>query len=469
VVKTTPSGAVTVLHTFDGTDGSAVIGGLTLGLDGNFYGAAAAGGGNGYGTVFKVTPEGNLTTLYSFTNGKDGGAPLSPPILGRDGNFYGTTYGANGNNGSVYEITPSGVFSIVHSFDGVHGANPEGPLVQATDGSFYGTTNAGGANGLGTIFKITPIAHVFTVLYNFDGTHGANPVVGLIQADDGNLYGITPAGGSVHGILFKITLGGVLTVLHDFTGGSDGENPIGGLTQATDGNIYGTDDIGPLAFAGGVIFSFSPCSGKFTVLHQFDFTHGGSAQTTLLQHTNGVLYSDTAVGGSADRGVFYSFDVGLSPFVTFLPASLPVGGVAQILGQGFTDATAVSFNGTPAAFTVESDTYMTAKVPAGATTGHITVTEPSGTLKSNVVFRVLPQIFSFSPTSGPVGTKVVITGESFTGATIVELACKFRMSFTVDSDTQITAIVPPDATTGELMVFTPGGHVETTAKFTVTP
>jgi hypothetical protein len=123
----------------------------------------------------------------------------------------------------------------------------------------------------------------------------------------------------------------------------------------------------------------------------------------------------------------------------------------------------------PAAFTVKSDTYLTATVPSGATTGKVTVTTPSGTLKSNKIFRVTPQILSFSPTSGPVGTKVVITGESFTGASGVTLACKWPMSFTVDSDTQITAIVPSDGTTGEIAVVTPGGRVETTAKFTVTP
>jgi hypothetical protein len=112
---------------------------------------------------------------------------------------------------------------------------------------------------------------------------------------------------------------------------------------------------------------------------------------------------------------------------------------------------------------------MTATVPAGATTGNITVTEPSGTLHSQEKFRVTPQIFSFSPTSGPVGSSIVITGQSFTGADGMEIACKFGMNFTVDSDTQITAIVPADATTGEIGVSTPGGHAETTAKFTVTP
>jgi uncharacterized repeat protein (TIGR03803 family) len=471
VFKITPSGAVTELHTFDGTDGATPVGGLTLGLDGNFYGVASDGGAHGYGTIFKITPEGKLTTLYSFTNGNDGGHPAAPPILGWDGNFYGTSYGGPGNNGSVYEITPSGVFTILYSFDGVHGAWPSAPLVEVIGQTFYGTTSAGNQN-LGTIFKITRTGEL-TVLHNFDGMHGSNPTTGLIQANNGNFYGVAGFGGVAGyggffgGVLFKITPGGLFTVLHQFTGWEDGRNPIqGGLMQATDGYIYGTDDYG--IANDGVLFRISP-SGIFSALHQFDGTHGGGEKAYLLQHTNGLLYSDTAIGGSADRGVFYSLDVGLPPSVTFLPAARPVGGTLEILGQGFNDATAVSFNGTPASFNVESDTYMTAKVPAGATTGNITVTEPSGTLHSQKQFRVIPQMFSFAPTTGPVGTSVVITGESLSQVSEVTFDCKGKASFTVDSDTQITAIVPEGAQTGNITVHTLGGIVESTVPFTVTP
>lgn len=164
--------------------------------------------------------------------------------------------------------------------------------------------------------------------------------------------------------------------------------------------------------------------------------------------------------------------MGLGPFASFIRSSGKVGQILQIFGQGFTGTNSVSFSGTPAPFTLKSDTYLTATVPVRATTGFVTVATPSDTLKSNEIFRVMPQIFGFSPASGPARTKVVITGESFTGTIVVTYACKWQMSFTVGSDTPITAILParqPSETTGAIAIRTPGGRVDSTARLTVTP
>jgi len=460
VFSMTPAGALTVVHLFSGADGQDPSGGLALGTDGMFYGATYSGGLYSYGTVFKMTPGGELTTIHNFTGGDDGGDPKAPPIEGNDGNFYGTTSygGKTGNIGTVYRITPSGVFTTLNSFgltSSSAGDYPNGPLVQGTVGLLYGTTFYGGPDDVGTIFSVSPFTGQIANMFSFDGTDGGNPVAALIQATDGNFYGTTLADAN-GGTAFRISAEGEFTVVHTFTGGSDGANPVGGLTQATDGNFYGTNTY-------GVVYRMGP-KGVVTPLCNV----GGSPQSMLVQHTNGILYGTTAVGGSGDRGMFFSLNVGLAPFVRLLPDARQVGQTVEFLGQGFTGTTGISFNGTPGTFTVASDTYLTATVPAGATSGFVTVTTPSGTLKSSEKFRVTPQIVSFSPSSGPVGSKVVITGTSFTGATGVELACKFPMSFTVDSDTQITAIVPADGVTGELMVFTPGGHVESTANFTVT-
>ncbi|MBZ5626967.1 MAG: phospholipase, partial [Acidobacteriia bacterium] len=157
-----------------------------------------------------------------------------------------------------------------------------------------------------------------------------------------------------------------------------------------------------------------------------------------------------------------------SPFVKLVLSSGKVGTTAQILGAGFNSTTKVKFNGTSATFTVVSDTYLTAKVPAGATTGAVTVTTSAGTLTSSTTFRVIPKVVSFSPTSGPVGTPVVIKGNSFTGATAVTFGGVKATTYTVDSDTQITATVPTGAKTGKIGVTTPGGTGTSSGVFTVT-
>jgi uncharacterized repeat protein (TIGR03803 family) len=213
VFKITPSGTETVLHAFPktGTDGEIPYAGLIQGRDGNFYGTTYFGGANGLGTVFRVTPSGTETVLYSFAGGSDGEHPYAGVIQGSDGNFYGTTYqGGTSGYGTVFKLTPSGTETVLYSFAGSSsdGANPEAGLIQGSDGNFYGNTYLGGASNLGTVFQLTP-SGTETVLRAFAGgsSDGANPSANLIQSSDGNLYGSTGAGGtSGHGTFFKVTL-----------------------------------------------------------------------------------------------------------------------------------------------------------------------------------------------------------------------------------------------------------------------
>jgi hypothetical protein len=170
------------------------------------------------------------------------------------------------------------------------------------------------------------------------------------------------------------------------------------------------------------------------------------------------------LGGS----VFYSLDVGFKPLVDLVTWTGKVGKTVEILGQGFTGTTAVSFNGVKAAFNNVSDTYMTATVPAGALTGIVTVTTFTNTLQSNRLFLVTPQIKSFSPTSGIVGSTVTITGLSLTQTTKVTIGGK-AASFTVNSDTQVTATVPAGAKTGKITITTPGGIATSPGTFSVVP
>jgi len=379
-------------------------GGLTLGTDGLFYGTRVGNPplGSDQGTLFAITAAGELTDLYNFVGGSNGGGPIGAPTQGVDGNLYGTT--ASGGLcsaiaqgcGTVYKSTRSG-FSTLHQFDLADGYWPEATLIQATDGNFYGTTPYGGPNNCfngfncGNVFKIAPSGKL-TVLYNFtfDATTGFTPYAPLVQGADGNFYGTTAGdevAGDSYGSVFKLTPSGNFTTLHNFSY-ADATLALAGLVEGSDGKFYGMTT-GCDGTGWGSIYRISP-HGRFSVLYNFDGSTAG-CPTSLVQHTNGILYGEAEYGGTFNQGVIFSFNLGLRPFVRLLSTSGKVGKTVGILGQGFRKATGVSFNGTPATFRVEaSSSYLAAIVPVGATTGFVTVTTPSGTLTSNQEFRVTP-------------------------------------------------------------------------------
>jgi uncharacterized repeat protein (TIGR03803 family) len=330
-------------------------------------------------------------------------------VQGSDTNLYGTTStgGANGNGGTIFKITSSGTLTTLYNFcslivNGVctDGGDPRGGLVLGTDGNFYGTTAGGGAHSAGTVFKITP-SGMFTTLHSFDFSDGDIPYAGLVQGSDADFYGTTYEGGATganDGTIFKITPGGALTTVYAF-GGTDGRLPEAALVQGTDGNFYGTTQAGG-ASSGctskncGTVFEITP-SGTLTTLHSFDFTDGDSPYSPLVQGTNGTFYGTTYYGGIfsnciAPCGTVFSISTGLGPFVKTQPTSGKVGATIKILGTNLTGATSLTFNGTPAVFTVVSRSLITTPVPAGATSGRVEVVTPGRTLTSNVRFRVEP-------------------------------------------------------------------------------
>ena len=408
VFEVSPAGQFRVRYSFCSTGTCPGFPhGLTLGKDGNFYASSETGGSLSQGDVFKITPQGSFTELKGFSqSNNDGAFPKSPPIEGADGSFYGTAaQGGLDACGTVYRITPAGAFTLLHGFDGADGCDPFAPLVQGTDGNFYGTTTSGGTAQDGIVFRITP-SGALTVLYDFDGTHGKAPFGPLAQGSDRNFYGTTTTGGASNaGLIFKVTPTGTLTVLHDLNGTTDGRLPAAGLVPATDGNFYGVNQYGGnsanCSTSGcGTLFQVTP-AGSYSVLYNFDAATGDQPLVTLIQHTNGLLYGDTSAGGTGKLcqngsvlgcGVFYSWNGNLPPFVALLPYSGEVGSTVEILGQGFTSASTVSFNGTPAAVALQgnSGTYLRAMVPSGATTGFVTVTTSTGTLTSNKQFVVTP-------------------------------------------------------------------------------
>jgi len=429
---------------------------LVQGADGNFYGSADAGGANGAGTVFKVTREGTLTSLYSFcalSGCPDGENPQATLLQATNGKFYGTTHGGgaygcgtvfeitrtgalttlhsfedpidgcrpagliqavNGNlygvtvygglqGGTFFEITPTGKFTTLYSFCSLpncaDGENPETSLVQGTDGNFYGTTLSGGANFQGTVFRITATG-ALTTLYSFcslalcfDGGYPDS----LVQGSDGNFYGTTEEGGvhcvSTCGTVFEINRGVKLSTLYTFCDQpncADGDSPMS-LVQGSDGNFYGTTN-GPGAFQAGTAFGITS-TGTLSTLHTFcsaDLCSDGAYPVGgLLQATDGLFYGTTEEGGASNDGTVFSLDMGLAPFVSFIRNPAKVGQQFGILGYGLSGASGVVFNGTSASFTAKSDTLLIATVPKGATTGYVTVITPSGTLTSNLPFRVI--------------------------------------------------------------------------------
>jgi uncharacterized repeat protein (TIGR03803 family) len=419
VFKITPSGTLTTLYSFCSQsgcpDGFYPGAGLVQATNGDLYGTTEYGGANGYGTVFRIAPSGTLTTLYSFCSQSgctDGSNPYAGLVQAANGDLYGTTEagGANVVGGTVFKITPGGALTTLYSFCSqsgcTDGIGPVAALVQATNGDLYGTTAEGGANpgpsgiGGGTVFKITP-SGALTTLYSFCSqggcTDGAFPEGGLVQATKGDLYGTTEAGGASAscsggcGTVFKISPSGALTTLYSFcsqSGCTDGYVPTG-LVQATNGYLYGTAGEGG-ANGYGTVFRIAP-TGALTTLYSFcpqsGCTDSAGPDATLVQATNGYLYG-TAGGGAYGNGTVFSVFVDSGPFVETLPTSGKVGAAVKILGTNLTGATSVSFNGTGAVFEVVSSSEITTTVPTGATTGTVQVVTPNGTLSSNVPFRV---------------------------------------------------------------------------------
>jgi uncharacterized repeat protein (TIGR03803 family) len=398
------NGTLTTIYVFcslvDCGDGEYSYSALVQNQSGNFYGTTEGGAyGQTFGTIFTITPAGGLTTLHVFS-GTDGQHPKAGLTFGTDGDLYGTTsQGGTSDAGTVFKITPSGTFTTLHNFDYSDGNNPASALIQAMNGDFYGTTLFSGGNGGGTIFKITPVG-ALTTLYNFcsqpNCADGEFPNGTLIQAAGGNLWGTTSGGGTIAGCnnancgtIYKISAAGAFTQIYNFCAQSncaDGGQPVAGLVQGTDGNFYGATTYGG-ANNEGTIFKIKG-TGKFTLLHTFDGTDGASPNGGLMQSTDGNFYGTTPTAGPGGYGTVFSLNEDLGPFVEINPASGRVGAPVIILGNNLTVATQVSFDGTPAAFTVVSSTEIQTTVPAGAKTGVVEVTMPTTTLKSNVVFRV---------------------------------------------------------------------------------
>jgi uncharacterized repeat protein (TIGR03803 family) len=471
--RISPSGTLTIIYNFCSlascADGANPYTSLIQASNGDLYGTTYYGGANNNGTLFKITTSGTLTTLYSFcslASCADGTGPEGQLAEDSTGNIYGTAnYGGANNLGTVFKFSTAGKLTTLLSFNDVDGAYPAGGLI-AVNGVLYGTAEFGGSSGDGTVFKITT-AGKETTLHIFTGSDGKDPDGWLVYAS-GNFYGRSAGGANDDGQVFKMTSSGTVTTLYSFcslASCADGSGPTAGLMQATDGNLYGVTNIGG-ANNDGTAYELT-LKGVLTTLHSFDSTDGYGPQGGLMQDTNGDFYGLTEYGGTSFDGTVFSIATGLKAFVTLESTSGTVGSKVGILGDGFSSSSVVDFNGvTATTVTLTEPGLLTATVPAEATDGYVTVTTGSTTLTSTQAFKVTPTLSSFDPTSGPVGTEVTITGTGLTQTTGVDFN-GLSAAFTIDSDTQVTATVPTGAASGKIKVTTKGGSVTSKDEFTV--
>jgi uncharacterized repeat protein (TIGR03803 family) len=420
----------TVLHSFGSSanDGTVPLAGLIQGSDGNLYGTTSLGGTNNQGTVFRISPSGNFTNLYSFAAGSGtadnvGANPAAGLVQGIDSNFYGTTeYGGTSNAGTVFRISPSGNFTNLYSFAAGSGtadnieANPAAGLVQGIDSNFYGTTEYGGTTNAGTVFRISPSGN-FTNLYSFfpTGNEGAYPAAGLVQGLDGNFYGTTEYGGTNNqGTVFRISPSGNFTNLYSFTGyvNNEGVSPAAGLVQGSDSNFYGTTEYGGIS--SGTVFRISP-SGNFTNLYSFFPTgnEGAYPAAGLVEGSDGNFYGTTEYGGTNNAGTIFrispsgNFTNLYSFFPTGNEGAYPAAGLVQGLDGNFYGTT--EYGGTS-----YSGTVFKLSIPLNPPPNQVSAIQLSGT---NVVITI-PTIagvtyqLQFSSSLVPTGNWVNV-GTSF--------------------------------------------------------
>jgi len=454
-----PAQTFSTIYSFTGTDASYPYWSLVQGTNGDLYGVTIDGGTANKGSVFKVSPAGTLTTIYSFcSQGQCSSGGASSLILGSNGNFYGSTYVGNG---TIFEITPAGKLTTLYTFcsqpNCADGLSPYGSPLQGMDGNLYGTTQGGGANGAGTIYRLTPSGKL-TTLYNFaslpDWADGGAPNSGVIQDASGDLYGTTDIGGEGNGCqlpsvgstgcgtVYKLSPSGALTTLYTFCSLSncaDGQYTEGPLTLGSDGNLYGTT---PLGGAGqeGTAFRLT-LSGTLTTLHSFCTETNcadGKVPSSLIQASDGNFYGAT-YGGNGTNGVG--------------------GSIFQITPSG--------------AFSVLYTNSVNQLGPLVQNTNgtFYGTSSNGGTQGDGSIFSFKKGLGPFVETEtnwGAAGSSVVILGSDLTGATDVTFS-GIPANFKVVSSTEIVAIVPSVAITGTVQVTIPKGTLSTRVPFEVLP
>ena len=526
----------TVLHDFNGPpDGAAPYGALTLASDGFFYGTTQYGGASDLGTVFRTDAAGNLSILYEFGSvADDASRPAGALLEASDGRFYGTAYEGGANSlGAIFVLDVAGPPSVavLYSLGAAAGDadTPNSTLVEDPGAplTFYGTSFAGGANGLGTVFRFSLPGGVptFDVLHSFDGTDGSLPWAELLLASDGNYYSTTANGGDFGdaGTAFRLSFpAGVPTVtsIHSFDVGTDGAKPHAGLVEK-DGVLYGTTTQGGVNDQ-GAIYSMT-FAGATTLLHSFagtdvggDADDGDNPEAAMIVAADGDLYGTTEFGGDLDVGtvfrmhleggggatvsVLHSFDgtQGATPYTALVqgadeafygvafrgtaddlgvvfrffacvPPTAAASGSATICEGGSTPLTGsggTSCSWTPATGLSDAASCTPTASPATTTIYTLAVTDANGCISVNaptVTVTVNP-----APTAAASGSATICAGESAPLTGSGGVSCAWVPAAGLSDAASCAPTASPSATTTYTLTVTDAAGCASTNAPTVT-
>lgn len=488
--------------------GTGPQGDLIQWTDGNFYGMTETGGTFEYGTLFRMTPGGQVTILRHFEPAADGGSPRGGLAAGTDGNLYGMTRtGGLGNYGTIFRFNPvTSTYTVIkHLYASTDGGNPQENLVRGTDGNFYGTNYMGGANGLGTIFRINPVTNAYAVLHSFTGAGtGQNPMGSLVRANDGNFYGTTYLGGSGGiGVIFRISQGGTFSVVRHLKGPDGGYNR-GSLTLGNDGNLYGLGYNGG-ATGGGTLFRLNPVTNAYTVMRNLSGADGLFPNGSLVKDSNGTFYGMMTSGGANSAGTIFRYVPGgaytvLRSLNMLTDGGYPNGSLIRGTDGSFYGLTSsgggnssrnsqgtlfkINPSVSPAAFTVMirfdgsaqgntpnaslvqgSDGAFYGTNSAGGATGHGTIFKICGG-----VTTVLRSLNRNTDGAKPVGALIQATDGNLYGTTsdggVNTYGTIFRINPTTNAFTVIKHLAPADGTAplGSLVQATDGNLYGTASR-----
>ena len=309
-----------VVYSFEYFNSQLPCGDLLQANNGKMYGMSKEGGFNNNGTLFEYDTLNNTAKVLIHFNGTNGKNPWGSLIQADNGKFYGMTVLGGSNNAGVlfeYDINSNTLIKII-DFDGKNkGTEPLGSLIQASNGNLYGMTVLGGNNNAGVLFEYNINANTFTKKIDFDITNiGAEPYGSLIQANNGKLYGVTRAGGSSgFGVLFEFDIDtDSLVKKVDFDGANKGISPRSSLIQASNGKLYGLTEEGG-SFSSGVLFEYDIDTDSFVKKVDFGGTNNGNhPRGSLLQASNGRLYGMTFYGGKDNNGILFEYNISTNTF-----------------------------------------------------------------------------------------------------------------------------------------------------------